>query len=33
MFPILANEASDCSNQKQLSFVLRFIDKDVEIKE
>ena len=25
-FSILADEASDCSNQEQLSFVLRFVD-------
>ena len=29
-FSILADEASDCSNQEQLSFVLRFVDKDGE---
>ena len=29
---ILADEASDCSNQKQLSFVLRFVEKDGEIR-
>ena len=32
-FSILADEASDCSNQEQLSFVLRFVDKDGEIRE
>ena len=32
-FSILADEASDCSNQQQLSFVLRFVDKDYEIRE
>ena len=30
---ILADEASDCSNQEQLSFVLRFADRDGEIRE
>ena len=29
----MADEASDCSNQEQLSFVLRFIDKYGEIRE
>ena len=32
-FSILADEASDCSNQEQLSLVLRFVDKDGEIRE
>ena len=32
-FSILADEASDCSNQEQLSFVLRFVDKDGEKRE
>ena len=33
LFSILADEASDCSNQEQLSLVLRFVDKDGEIRE
>ena len=32
-FSILTDEASDCSNQEQLSFALRFVDKDGEIRE
>ena len=32
-FSFLADEASDCSNQEQLSFVLRSVDKDGEIRE
>ena len=32
-FSILADEPSDCSNQEQLSFGLRFADKDSEIRE
>ena len=32
-FSILADEASACLNQEQLSFVLRFVDKDGEIRE
>ena len=32
-FSILADEASDCSDQEQLSLVLRFVDKDREIRE
>ena len=32
-FSILADEASDCSNQEQLSLVLRSVDKDGEIRE
>ena len=32
-FSILADKASDCSNQEQLSLVLRFVDKDGEIRE
>ena len=31
-FSILADEASDCSNQDQLSLVLRYADKDGEIR-
>ena len=30
---ILADEASDCSNQEQLSFVLTFVDKHGDIRE
>ena len=33
LFSILADEASHCSNQEQLSFVLRLVDKDGEIRE
>ena len=33
LFLILVDEASDCSNQEQLSFVLSFVDKDIEIRE
>ena len=32
-FSFLADEASGCSNQVQLSFVLRFVDKDGQIRE
>ena len=32
-FSVLADEASDCSNQKQLFLVLRFADKDGEIRD
>ena len=32
-FFIFADEGLDCSNQEQLSFVLRFFDKDDEIRE
>ena len=33
MFSILADEASDCSNQEQLSGVIRFVDGSREMKE
>ena len=32
-FSILADKASDCSNQEQLSFVLKFVDKICQIRE
>ena len=32
-FSILADEASDCSNQEQLCFVLRFVDKGGKIRD
>ena len=32
-FSILADEASDCSNQEQLSLVIRYVDSDCVIRE
>nr|XP_047145808.1 zinc finger MYM-type protein 1-like [Hydra vulgaris]XP_047145866.1 zinc finger MYM-type protein 1-like [Hydra vulgaris] len=32
-FSIIADEASDCSNQEQLSLVIRFIDKSYDVRE
>lgn len=32
-FAVLADEASDSSNKKQLSLVLRFVDRSLEIRE
>ena len=32
-FPVLADEAQDCSNKEQMSITVRFVDKDKEIRE
>ena len=33
VFAILADESTDCSNKKQLALIIRFVDKNNEIRE
>ena len=32
-FSVLADEAQDCSNKEQMPVIIRFVDKDKEIRE